>query len=47
MKLTPLQKRTERRGRNNSKMDMNLVALIDISTVLILFLVRAPQAWRS
>lgn len=38
MKLTPLQKRTERRGRNKSKMDMNLVALIDIFTVLIFFL---------
>jgi biopolymer transport protein TolR len=38
MKLTPLQKRTERRDRNKSKMDMNLVALIDIFTVLIFFL---------
>ena len=38
MKLTPLQKRTERRGRNKFKMDMNLVALIDILTVLIFFL---------
>jgi len=38
MKLTPLQKRAERRDRNKSKMDMNLVALIDIFTVLIFFL---------
>ena len=38
MKLTPLQKRTERHDRNKSKMDMNLVALIDIFTVLIFFL---------
>ncbi len=38
MKLTPLQKRAERKERNNSGLDMNLVALIDIFTILIFFL---------
>ena len=38
MKLSPLQKRAERRERNQSHIDMNLVALIDIFTILIFFL---------
>lgn len=38
MKLTPLQRRAERKGRNSSALDMNLVALIDIFTILIFFL---------
>ena len=38
MKLTPLQKRAERKSRNQSHVDMNLVALIDIFTILIFFL---------
>ncbi len=38
MKLTPLQKRAERLARNNNGLDMNLVALIDIFTILIFFL---------
>lgn len=38
MKLTPIQKRAERRSRNNTALDMNLVALIDIFTILIFFL---------
>ena len=38
MKMTPLQKRAERRERNQSHIDMNLVALIDIFTILIFFL---------
>ena len=38
MKLTPLQKRAERKARNNTALDMNLVALIDIFTILIFFL---------
>jgi biopolymer transport protein ExbD len=38
MKLTPLQKRAERQSRNQSALDMNLVALIDIFTILIFFL---------
>lgn len=38
MKLSPLQKRAERHDRNKTRMDLNLVALIDIFTVLIFFL---------
>lgn len=38
MKLTPLQKRAERKARNHGNLDMNLVALIDIFTILIFFL---------
>lgn len=38
MNLTPLQKRAERKLRNVSLLDMNLVSLIDIFTILIFFL---------
>ncbi len=38
MKRTPLQKRAERRGRNTTMVDMNLVSLIDVFTILIFFL---------
>jgi biopolymer transport protein TolR len=38
MKQTALQKRAERRDRNKSGLDMNLVSLIDIFTILIFFL---------
>jgi biopolymer transport protein ExbD len=38
MTLTPLQKRAERKARNHSGLDMNLVSLIDIFTILIFFL---------
>jgi biopolymer transport protein ExbD len=38
MALTPLQKRAERRGRNKTMVDMNLVSLIDVFTILIFFL---------
>jgi biopolymer transport protein ExbD len=38
MTLTPLQKRAARLARNHSGLDMNLVALIDIFTILIFFL---------
>lgn len=38
MKLTPVQKRAARLARNNTGLDMNLVALIDIFTILIFFL---------
>ncbi|MDQ6627771.1 MAG: biopolymer transporter ExbD [Pseudomonadota bacterium] len=38
MKLTPLQKRAERKGRSHSMVDMNLVSLIDVFTILIFFL---------
>jgi biopolymer transport protein ExbD len=38
MKLTPLQKRSLRKGRNATMVDMNLVSLIDVFTILIFFL---------
>jgi biopolymer transport protein TolR len=38
MTLTPIQKRAARKARNNHSLDMNLVALIDIFTILIFFL---------
>ena len=38
MNQTPLQKRAERKTRNVSQLDMNLVSLIDIFTILIFFL---------
>ena len=38
MKLTPLQKRAARKGRNQTMVDMNLVSLIDVFTILIFFL---------
>jgi biopolymer transport protein ExbD len=36
--VTPLEKRTARKARNHSGLDMNLVALIDIFTILLFFL---------
>src|SRR3954464_2998377 len=36
--MTPLQRRNERRNRNQSMVDMNLVSLIDVFTILIFFL---------
>lgn len=38
MQLTPLQKRAARKERNKTGLDMNLVALIDIFTIMIFFL---------
>jgi biopolymer transport protein ExbD len=38
MNLTPLQKRAERRNRNKTMVDLNLVSLIDVFTILIFFL---------
>ena len=38
MKLTPIQRRAERRSRNQTMVDMNLVSLIDVFTILIFFL---------
>ena len=38
MKLTPLEKRTARKARHGSGLDMNLVSLIDVFTILIFFL---------
>jgi biopolymer transport protein ExbD len=36
--MSPLEKRAERKARNNHGLDMNLVALIDIFTILLFFL---------
>jgi biopolymer transport protein ExbD len=36
--LTPLQRRNERKSRNENAVDMNLVSLIDVFTLLIFFL---------
>jgi biopolymer transport protein ExbD len=38
MKTTPLERRAERKARNKSLVDLNLVSLIDIFTILIFFL---------
>jgi biopolymer transport protein ExbD len=38
MSLTPLEKRAERKERNKSMVDLNLVSLIDVFTILIFFL---------
>ncbi len=38
MKITPRQMRAERKKRNQSMVDMNLVSLIDVFTILIFFL---------
>jgi len=43
MQLTPLQKRAERKTRNQSQVDLNLVALIDIFTILIFFLLSSAS----
>jgi biopolymer transport protein ExbD len=44
MSLTPLEKRAERKARNKTGLDMNLVALIDIFTILIFFLLSNTAA---
>jgi biopolymer transport protein ExbD len=38
MKLSGIQKRAQRRERNKTALDMNLVSLIDVFTILIFFL---------
>ena len=38
MSMTPRERRAERRSRNQSMVDMNLVSLIDVFTILIFFL---------
>ena len=43
MKLTPLQKRAERKNRNQQMLDMNLVSLIDVFTILIFFLLSSAS----
>src|SRR5687767_13692773 len=41
--LTPLQKRAERKSRNQTGLDMNLVSLIDVFTILIFFLLSSAS----
>ncbi|MDP2004604.1 MAG: biopolymer transporter ExbD [Rubrivivax sp.] len=41
--MTPLEKRAQRKARNNTAMDMNLVALIDVFTILIFFLLSSAS----
>ena len=43
MTLSPLQKRAERKARNHNGLDMNLVALIDIFTILLFFLLSSAS----
>lgn len=43
MSLTPLQKRAERKKRNQTMVDMNLVSLIDVFTILIFFLLSSAS----
>lgn len=43
MALTPLQKRAERKNRNQTMVDMNLVSLIDVFTILIFFLLSSAS----
>jgi len=43
MTLTPLQKRAARKARNSHALDLNLVALIDIFTILIFFLLSSAS----
>jgi biopolymer transport protein ExbD len=38
MKLSGIERRAERKARNKTQLDMNLVSLIDIFTILIFFL---------
>ena len=41
--MTPLQKRAERKARNQTGLDMNLVSLIDVFTILIFFLLSSAS----
>ena len=47
MTLTPIQKRAVRKRRNKTDLDMNLVALIDIFTILIFFLLSSATEVES
>src|SRR3982750_269799 len=38
MAMTPIERRAERKNRNKTMVDMNLVSLIDVFTILIFFL---------
>ncbi|MDO9073153.1 MAG: biopolymer transporter ExbD [Rubrivivax sp.] len=41
--LTRLERRAQRKSRNSTAMDMNLVALIDVFTILIFFLLSSAS----
>jgi biopolymer transport protein TolR len=43
MKLSPIQRRAERKNRNKTMVDMNLVSLIDVFTILIFFLLSSAS----
>jgi len=43
MNRTPLQRRAERKTRNQSMVDLNLVSLIDVFTILIFFLLSSAS----
>ncbi len=45
--MTPLQKRAARGERNKQGLDMNLVALIDIFTILLFFLLSSANGIES
>ena len=45
--LSPREKRAERKARNNTGLDMNLVALIDVFTILIFFLLSSATGVES
>lgn len=42
--LTPLERRAQRKARNSTAMDMNLVALINVFTILIFFLLSSASS---
>lgn len=45
--LSPREKRAERQARNKTGLDMNLVALIDVFTILIFFLLSSATGVES
>ena len=45
--LSPREKRAERKARNKTGLDMNLVALIDVFTILIFFLLSSATGVES
>ena len=45
--MTPMQRRTERKARNQTMVDMNLVSLIDVFTILIFFLLSSAGVEQS
>jgi biopolymer transport protein ExbD len=45
--MSPREKRAQRKARNNNALDMNLVALIDVFTILIFFLLSSAAGVES